>query len=137
MDQYVIKYYRNLLRQGFSHAGLIENPSVYLDTVGEKIRICGHVSHNFMHIYINISGGRLEEAKYQCTCDPTANVVVEVLCALIEKKTIAESLALTPEAFSREIGGGDADFLKKVQGIMELLKRGLDRYTAANPVNYA
>jgi NifU-like protein involved in Fe-S cluster formation len=134
MDEFVIKYYRNLLRNGFPHSGSLDNPSVFLDSVGEKIRICGHVSHNFMHLFINISGGRIDEARYKCTCDPTANVVVEVLCSLIEKKTIAEALSLTPVSFTRVIGGGDQDYLKKIQAIMELLKRGLDRYTSTNPL---
>jgi NifU-like protein involved in Fe-S cluster formation len=135
MDQWVIKYYRNMLKTGFKHTGCLENPSVFLDTVGEKIRICGSTRHNYLHLYINISEGKLEEIKYLCTCDPTANVVVEILGGLVEKKTISEALSLKPEAFSQVIGGGDEDFLKKAQGILDLLKRGLDRYNAGIPAN--
>jgi hypothetical protein len=131
MDEYVIKYYRKLLRSGFLHSGCLENPSIFLDTVGEKIRICGQTHHNYLHLYINIIEGKIDQIKYLCVCDPTANVVVEVLCVLCEKKTIEEASALTPEMFSSEIGGGNEDYLKKAQAILELLNRGLDRYISS------
>jgi hypothetical protein len=41
MDEQVIKYYRRLLKTGFDHVGSLENPSIFLDSVGEKIRVCG------------------------------------------------------------------------------------------------
>ena len=88
MDELVVKYYRRLCRTGFEHTGELENPAIFLDTVGEKIRICSHVSHAYMHIYINIRDGIIDDVKYLCTCDPTANVVVEILCNLIKGKTI-------------------------------------------------
>lgn len=135
MNECVVKYYRKLLKTGFAYSGCLENPSIFLDTVGEKIRVCGSTRHHYLHLFINISEGRLEEIKYLCTCDPAANVVVEVFCGLVEKKTIEEALALKPESFLEVTGGGDEDFLKKARGILELLKRGLDRYTAGIPAN--
>jgi NifU-like protein involved in Fe-S cluster formation len=135
MDKCVIKYYRKLLRTGFSYAGRLENPTIFLDTVGEKIRICGMRASNYIHIYINISNGRLEEIKYLCTCDPTANVVVEIFCSLVERKTIQEALSLKQTLFIQVLGGGDEEFLKKVEGILELLKRGLDRYLSGISTN--
>ena len=135
MDEHVIKYYRKLLKNGFLHTGQLDNPDIFLDTVGEKIRICGHTRNNYLHLYINISDGKISEIKYLCVCDPTANVVVEVLCHLIEHKTLEETAALTPQSFSTEIGGGDEDYLKKSQRIIELLKRGIDRYLHSNSNN--
>ena len=84
----VVKYYRRLCKNGFEHAGSLENPSIFLDTVGEKIRICSHVSHAYMHIYINVRDGIIDDIKYLCTCDPTANVVVEILCSLLKVKQL-------------------------------------------------
>ena len=128
MDELVVKYYRRLCKTGFEHAGSLENPSIFLDTVGEKIRICSHVSHAYMHIYINIRNGIIDDIKYLCTCDPTANVVVEILCALVKGKTIQEAEALTEDSFSQALGSKGEEFLKKVTGIIELLHRGLARY---------
>jgi len=130
MDELVVKYYRRLCRNGFEHTGELENPAIFLDTVGEKIRICSHVSHAYMHIYINVRDGVIDDIKYLCTCDPTANVVVEILCALIKGRTTKEAEALTEESFVRALGGGGEEYRKKARGIIELLHRGLDRYKA-------
>jgi NifU-like protein involved in Fe-S cluster formation len=128
MDELVVKYYRRLCRQGFEHAGELKDPSIFLDTVGENIRICSHVAHAFMHIYINVRDGIIEDIKYLCTCDPTANVVVEILCSLVQGKTLDEAEALTEESFTHALGSTGEEFLKKSRGIIELLHRGLARY---------
>jgi NifU-like protein involved in Fe-S cluster formation len=128
MDEQVVKYYRRLCRTGFEHAGKLENPSIFLDTVGEKIRICSHISQAYMHIYIKIRRGIIDDIKYLCTCDPTANVLVEILCGLVKGKTIQEAEALTVEDFSRALGSRGDEFMKKAAGIVELLHRGLARF---------
>jgi NifU-like protein involved in Fe-S cluster formation len=128
MDELVVKFYRRLCREGFKYAGELENPSIFLDTVGEKIRICSHVSHAYMHIYINVCNGVIDDIKYLCTCDPTANVVVEILCSIIKGKTIQQAEKLKEEDFSRELGSSGGEFIKKVRGIIELLHRGISRY---------
>jgi NifU-like protein involved in Fe-S cluster formation len=130
MDELVIKYYRRLLRTGFEYTGSLENPSIFLDSVGEKIRVCGHVRNNYMHIYINISNNTIDDIKYLCTCDPTANVVAEILCFLVKRKTIAEAEALTEDSFSQALGSKGEEFLNKALRIIELLNRGLARYKA-------
>ena len=131
MDELVVKYYRRLCKNGFEYTGSMENPSIFLDTIGEKIRICSHVSHAYIHIYINIRDNTIDDIKYLCTCDPTANVVVEILCSLIKRKTIKEAEALTEESFSRALGSSGEEFLKKARGIIELLHRGIARYKAS------
>lgn len=130
MDEAVIKYYRQLLRTGFEHAGSLENPSIFLDSVGEKIRICAMAAQNYLHLYINIRNGVIDNIKYLCLCDPTANVVAELLCTLIKDKTIQEAAALTEDSFARALGSQGEEFLKKARGIIELLNRGLVRYQA-------
>jgi NifU-like protein involved in Fe-S cluster formation len=131
MDELVVKYYRRMCRSGFEHIGKLENPSIFLDTVGEKIRICAHVSHAYMHIYINVRDGMIDDIKYLCTCDPTANVVVEIFCKLLKGKSIQEAEALTEESFTGELGGGGEEYREKAAGIIELLHRGLARYKAS------
>ncbi len=128
MDELVVKYYRRLCRQGFENTGEIKNPDIFLDTVGEKIRICSHVSHAYMHIYIKINGGIIDDIKYLCTCDPTANVLVELLCNILKGKTTQEAEALTEASFVQALGGGGDEFKKKAAGMIELLHRGLTRY---------
>jgi NifU-like protein involved in Fe-S cluster formation len=132
MDELVIKYYRRMCKNGFEHTGAIENPSIYLDTVGEKIRICSHVSHAYMHIYISIRDGIIDNVKYLCTCDPTANVVVEILCGILKGKTIPAAEALTEADFTGALGRGGEEFLKKTRGMIELLHRGIARYKVAH-----
>jgi NifU-like protein involved in Fe-S cluster formation len=131
MDELVVKYYRRLCRTGFEHTGELESPTIFLDTVGEKIRICSHVSHAYMHIYIHIRQGTIEEVTYLCTCDPTANVVVEIFCNLVKGKTVKEAWELTEDSFIAALGGGGAEYRKKSRGIIELLHRGLTRYEAS------
>jgi NifU-like protein involved in Fe-S cluster formation len=132
MDQVVVTAYRRLCREGFKHTGEIKNPSIFLDTVGEKIRICSSVAHAYMHIYIMVRNDVIDEIKYLCTCDPTANVVVEVLCSLLQGKTIAEAEALQEKDFSDAFGSTGEEFLKKSRGIIELLHRGIARYKTGN-----
>jgi NifU-like protein involved in Fe-S cluster formation len=132
MDELVVKYYRRLCKVGFENTGELENPSIFLDTVGEKIRICSHVSHAYIHIYINVKNDVIEEAKYLCTCDPTANVTVELLCKLIKSKTVKEAEELTEETFVDALGGGGDEFRKRSRGIIELLHRGIERYRSSH-----
>jgi NifU-like protein involved in Fe-S cluster formation len=133
MDELVIKYYRKLLRTGFTHAGSLPNPDIFLDSVGEKIAVCGHSAQNYMHIFIKLAGPQIEDIKYLCNCDPTANVVVEILCTLVKGKTLAEAETLTKEAFADALGSSGEDFLKKSAGIIELLYRGTFRYCGEHP----
>jgi NifU-like protein involved in Fe-S cluster formation len=132
MDELVVKYYRRLCRKGFEHTGELENPSIFLDTVGEKIRICSHVSHAYMHIYICVCNGIINDIKYLCTCDPTANVVVEIMCGLVKGKTLQQAWALTEGSFTAALGGGGEEYRKKSRGIIELLHRGISRYKASH-----
>jgi NifU-like protein involved in Fe-S cluster formation len=130
MDEIVVKFYRRLCRMGFKYTGEIQNPSIFLDTVGEKIRICSRVAHAYIHIYIDIRDGVIDDIKYLCICDPTANVVVEILCTLVEGKTIQEAENITEKDFSQALGSTGEEYLKKARGIIELLHRGLTRYKA-------
>ncbi len=130
MDESVIKYYRKLLRSGFEHTGCIENPSIFLDSIGEKISICARVARTYVHLYININNNTIEDIKYLCMCDPTANVVAEILCSLVKGKTIEEAKLITEDSFSQVIGSKGEAFLKSARGAIELLNRGLLRYQA-------
>jgi NifU-like protein involved in Fe-S cluster formation len=126
MDQAVIQYYRRLLKTGFEHAGSLENPSIFLDTVSEKIPICGSIT-DYLHLYINVKKGKIETIKYLCTCDPTTNVAVEILCILIQGKTAEEIKTITEDSFFKVIESRSEEISKKAKGLMELLTRGLDR----------
>jgi NifU-like protein involved in Fe-S cluster formation len=128
MDEMVVKAYRKLCREGFKYTGEISEPSIYLDTVGEKFRICSHISHAYMHVYISLKDDIIDDVKYLCTCDPTANVVVEILCGLLAGKTLDDAESLTENSFIDYLGGGGEEFLKKVHGIIQLLHHGIDRY---------
>jgi NifU-like protein involved in Fe-S cluster formation len=131
MDEVVVKFYRKLCREGFKYTGELETPTIFMDTVGEKIRVCAHVAHAYLHIYINVRGGIISDIKYLCTCDPSANVAIEVLCSLVKGKTIPEAEALTESNFAQALGTSGEEYLKKARGIIELLRRGIARYKSA------
>jgi NifU-like protein involved in Fe-S cluster formation len=125
VDEAVIKYYRKLLRTGFEHAGSFDNPSVFLESVGDG-RICGH--GDYMHIFINITNGTIDSIRYLCTCDPTANVAVEILCALAKGKRLEEAQAITEDSVLQTFGTGSEDLRKKAKALLELLNKGLTQY---------
>ncbi len=128
MDEPVVKFYRRMLRTGFEHTGSLDNPSIFLDTVGENIYICGPSGNYYLHLYIGVINGVIEEVKYLCTCDPTANVAVEILCTLIKGSALESAQAMTEESFTRVLGGPSADLIKRAKGLLELLNRGIRRY---------
>jgi NifU-like protein involved in Fe-S cluster formation len=131
MDEAVIKYYRRMLRGNFEHTGSLPSPSIFLDSVGERIRVCGQIANNYLHLYLNVAGGRMAEVRYLCTCDPTANVAIEILCWLIKGATLDEALALTEESFHPLLGGASAELDRRAINLLELLRRGILRYQAA------
>jgi NifU-like protein involved in Fe-S cluster formation len=126
MGPAVIRYYRNLLKTGFEHAGSLENPSIFLDTVNEKIPICGNIG-DYLHLYINIQNNMISDIKYLCACDPTSNVAIEILCILVRGKTIDEVKTITQESFFEILEAQSQELGKKAEGLLELLNRGLAR----------
>jgi NifU-like protein involved in Fe-S cluster formation len=127
MNEVILKYYRRLLREGFGYTGTIENPSIFLDSVGENLPICGRLGRDYLHLYINVREGIVNDIKYLCTCDPTANVVFEVLCSLAKGKSVQEVEGFSSDTLAAALGVDDADFHKKAKGVLELMRRGFDR----------
>jgi hypothetical protein len=41
--------------------------------------ICGNTG-DFMQVYINVVNNRIDNIKYTCVWDPTANIALEILC---------------------------------------------------------
>jgi NifU-like protein involved in Fe-S cluster formation len=130
MDEAVIKYYRRLLKTGFEHAGSFDNPSIFLDTGVEGIPICGGSGAlpYYLHMFINVSNDRIDTIKYLCSCDPTSNVAVEILCGLAKGKTLEEVAAITEDSFFQAIGSRSEEVREKVKGLLELIDRGITRY---------
>jgi NifU-like protein involved in Fe-S cluster formation len=129
VDEAVVKAYRRLLRTGFEHAGSIEQPSVFLDTVREKVRICGR-GGEYLQLFIRVSGDMIDDVTYLCTCDPTANVAVEILCSLIIGRPLVEAETVTEGSFCEWLGGESEELRAKAKGLLVLLHRGLARYRA-------
>jgi NifU-like protein involved in Fe-S cluster formation len=126
MDPAVIHYYKKLLKEGFGHAGEIESPTLFLDTVSENVSICGNLE-SYLHLYINIQNRVITEVKYLCTCDPPANVAVEIFCILLKGKTVEAVKTLTKESFFDVLEAQSQELAERAEGLMELLNRGLSR----------
>ena len=130
MDEVVSEKYRKLLETGFEHAGSFDNPTMFVDTKAEGITICGKGPGEYINIYINVSDRVITDIKYLCSCDPTANVVVETLCSLAKGKSIREAKELTKEQFYEEIGSDGGSVRRKVWGTIELLNIVFNRFEA-------
>jgi NifU-like protein involved in Fe-S cluster formation len=130
MDEIVAERYRQLMQEGFKNVGSFENPTMFIDSKAEGISICGMGSRDYMNIYIKVNDGVISDIKYLCVCDPTANVVVEVLCNLANGLTLEEAKALTKEQFFEAIGSDGGTVRRKVWGIIELLNIVIKRYEA-------
>ena len=128
MDAAVIRYYRRLLKDGFANAGKIENPTLFLDTVSENVPICGNME-SYLHLFINIKEGVITDIKYLCTCDPPANVAVEIFCDLACGQPVDVVRALAPIAFFKVLGQPSDELADRVNGLLELVGRGLSRQT--------
>ncbi len=128
MDEVVVKYYRKIIREGCKNTGSFENPSIFLDSVGEKMSICAKMARSYIKLFIDVKNDTVKEIKYLCMCDPTANVAVEILCVLVKGKTFDEIKAITEDAFTQVVGGLSEDLLKRAKGLLELLSIGIERY---------
>lgn len=128
MDEVVAEKYKSLMEAGFTNAGSFENPTMFIDSKAEGIHICGKGESDYINIYIMLKDGVVDDIRYLCSCDPTANVVIEVLCDLARGLTIGEAKALTKEQFYEAIGSDGGGVRRKVWGTIELLNRVFNRF---------
>jgi NifU-like protein involved in Fe-S cluster formation len=126
MDEKIIKKYRELLTQDFPNSGKIDQSSIFVEAVGEKLINCGNTG-NYMQLYILISKDRIADIKYLCSCEPVANVVVEVLCSIVKGMTLDNTNKLSEDDFFQEILSREAIVQKKVVGIIDLFNQGLSQ----------
>jgi NifU-like protein involved in Fe-S cluster formation len=127
MEEAVTKYFRELLKRDFPHAGSFENASIFVEVIGERMINCGNTG-NYMQLYIHVVDHVISDIKYLCSCEPTANVAVEVLCTLVKGKTLEEAAGLTKQAFYHFLGSEGEELQKKVRGVLELLNEGITQY---------
>ncbi len=127
MDEKIVKKYRALLTQDFPNSGNIDLPSIFVEAVGERLINCGNTG-NYMQLYMLISNNRIVEIKYLCSCEPVANVAVEVMCDLARGKKLEEAVNIPEEAFYMTLGTRDDSLSRKVRGLLELLEEGIEGY---------
>ena len=128
MDEAVIKYYRSLSRTGFKYTGSLENPSILLiDKSGQRIRVCTNIG-SYVNIYIDVQNEVIKIVKYLCTCNPATHVAVEIMCSLLESKTLNEALYLTDKSFIQILGSDSEELCQKAKSLLELLKSGIMEY---------
>lgn len=132
MEEAIIKFYRRLLRTDFENAGGMENPTAIVEAIGEKMVHCGN-SGNYMQLYFKMDGLKLVALRYQCACEPAANVAVEVLCTLARGKMLDEALKISEADFFQVIGSEAEELRLKIQGLLEMLREGIRRCRAHMP----
>ena len=128
MDNKVIQFYRKITREGYQHSGTIENPSIFLDSSGEKIPLCSKSVDSYVNIYIKIKDDFIEEVKYRHVGRPMSNVVAEIFCALLSGRTVAEAADLSGQDFSDHLGTDDEEYIEASNSMIKLLHIGLDRF---------
>lgn len=128
MDEVVVKYYRKIIREGCKNTGSFENPSIFLDSIGEKMSICAKMARSYIKLFLDVKDFTVKDIKYLCMCDPTANVAVEILCILVKGKTFNEIKSITEDSFTEIVGGPSEDLLKRAKGLLELINIGIERY---------
>lgn len=127
MDKAVIAYYRQLMRGNFENCGTIDDPSIFVESIGDKISLCG-VEYGFMEIYATVTGAVITEIKYKCSCDPVANVAVELLVLLLKGKTLDEAAAITEQSFCDFLGTDDTELRVRSRKLLLLFGEGVSRY---------
>jgi NifU-like protein involved in Fe-S cluster formation len=134
MDEAIVKKYRALLTQDFPNSGQIDQPSIFVEAVGERLINCGNTG-NYMQLFMRISKDRIVEIKYLCSCEPVANVAVEVMCDLVRGKTLAEAENIPESAFYETLGTRNEKLSLKVHGLIELLNEGVERFLHPVEIN--
>jgi NifU-like protein involved in Fe-S cluster formation len=134
MDEAIVKKYRTLLTQDFPNSGQIDQASIFVEAVGERLINCGNTG-NYMQLYMKISKDLIIEIKYLCSCEPFANVAVEVMCDLVRGKTLAEAGKIPEAAFYEALGTRDERLSLKVRGLLELLNEGIERFLSPGEVS--
>jgi NifU-like protein involved in Fe-S cluster formation len=132
VEEAIIKYYRRLLKVDFENSGSLENATIFVEAIGEKMIHCGNTG-NYMQLYLNVVDNRIDDIKYLCSCEPTANVAVEALCTLVKGKSLEEASATSEQSFYQMIGCEGEELKIKVRGLLELLNEGIIRYKLQSP----
>jgi nitrogen fixation NifU-like protein len=127
MDQAIIELYRKYIKEDFPNAGEIENASIFSEAIGQHMINCGETG-NYMQLYLKIENDLIQKIKYRCSCEPIANVAVEILCELLKGKTLDDASNLTEEAFYEIIGSSSEEITLKIRGLLELLHEGIASY---------
>jgi NifU-like protein involved in Fe-S cluster formation len=128
MDEKAIQFYRKITREGYQYSGTIDNPSIFLDSAGEKIPLCSKAVDSYVNIYIKIKNDIIDAVKYRHVGRPMSNVVAEIFCALLSGKTVKEAVNLTAQDFSDYLGTNDEEYKEASNSMIKLLHIGLDRY---------
>ncbi|MCG9968759.1 iron-sulfur cluster assembly scaffold protein [Pelotomaculum terephthalicicum JT] len=128
MHENIIAYNQRLIKTGSEYTGRLENPSIFLRTLGDVSAACGASTDDFMDLYIQVVNNLISDIKYQCIGDPTTNVAIEILCTLLKGKTLDEAALIKEDAFSRILGCEDEGMQEKAKFLLELLNEEILRY---------
>ena len=134
MDEKVIQFYRKITREGYQYSGTIDNPSIFLDSSGEKIPLCSKSVDSYVNIYIKIEDDIVDDVKYRHVGRPMSNVVAEIFCAILNGRTVEDAFNLTAQDFSDYLGTDDEEYIEAANSMIKLLHIGLDRFGVKNDV---
>jgi NifU-like protein involved in Fe-S cluster formation len=127
VDKAIIKQYRQFLRTDFPNSGSIESPSIFVEAIGERMIHCGNTG-NYMQLYLKVVHGKIEDIRYVCSCEPIANVAVEILCNLVRGKTLDEALTIPEKDFYDLLDCRAEEYQIKTRGLLEMLNEGISGY---------
>jgi NifU-like protein involved in Fe-S cluster formation len=127
MTDALIAYYRKLMNTGFDYSGMVENASITLENFGEVSPVCGNPD-DYMRLYIRVDDDTIQDIRYSCITDPTTNVALEILCALMMGRTLNEAADVKEDAFSSFLGSEDKGLQEKAKELLKLFNTGILKY---------
>ena len=82
------------------HVGTIDDPSGFSQAGGGD-----RCPEDLAYVWIRVADGRIVEIKHKTLGCPVAIAASSVTCEMAQGKTLAEALAITPEAVIAALGG--------------------------------
>lgn len=113
------------------HVGTIEEPSGFGQAGGGE-----RCPDDLAYVWIRVADGRIVEIKHKTLGCPVAIAASSVTCEMALGKTLAEALAITPQAVIAALGGvpeRKADSTVAPKALRAAIMQVLDRDAQAEP----
>jgi len=128
MNETVNAYFKEMQRNKFVNAGIIEDAAILLESADMPSPACG--AFEYWELYLQIADNIVVDAKYQCLTPPFINVIIDILCIMTKGNDLQKALLIQEDTIMQYLGCED-DFLRKITGsLLEMLRDSIQQYHA-------